>query len=116
MPKSSTWTELLGPALLEQVDAVGDAIKDLVGWPPLGVSELSPSGARARAGKDAELLADFLLRLPMPMAASLMEQYGQQLTEQFGPEVVMGAARRVWAEHQRRTGGDGRETFTEGGD
>lgn len=113
MPKTSTWTELLGPALIEQIDDVGDAIKDLIGWPPLGVSELSPSGARAREDRDGELLGDFLIQLGPEMGLQLVQRFGPQLMEKFGLRVVQGAIRRASVAYQRTMGADGRETFME---
>lgn len=95
MPRTSDWTELLGEAFLEQVDALCEEIKSQLGWPPLGQAELSPSGARYRQKQDVAILAELFERVGPERALRLLQMAGLELLDEFGERVVSEALQRA---------------------
>lgn len=109
MPIESDLTTMFGIELQLQLDAIGEQIKDLIGWPPLGVQTLTESGIRAREHAQAEELAKYLIPLGQQGAIELLQANGEQLMESMGQDALQEAVRLANVAFLAEHGATGRE-------
>ncbi len=111
MPQQSDLTQLLQDALIEELDAIGEAYKDELGWPPLGQTLLTPGGERQALLRKSDQLAEHWASMSPEVAMTEAEQMGQALVNDLGPEMLQRAMRIALQRWSQALGTSGEETY-----